>query len=266
MNKKRSLLLILLIGLLIRVLYIYFFIGFNAPPESHGYWLEKVGYNLSQGEGFGSQPDIPTAKKPPMYPAFLALIYLFAGHNFAAAQLGHILLALLTCFITFRASEKLLHDSSKSDSFSLFPFFSLLFLATIPTYIYVSGWFLTENLCVLFSLLTIFFLLKTESKPSFSNQILSGIFLGLTNLTRPNFISFLLIIPVWAFLRFPRKDVFKIFMTITISSLFIISPWMIRNWNVFHGFIPIRSEEHTSELQSHSFISYAVFCLKKKKK
>ena len=29
--------------------------------------------------------------------------------------------------------------------------------------------------------------------------------------------------------------------------------------------ISIRSEEHTSELQSHSFISYAVFCLKKKK-
>ena len=28
----------------------------------------------------------------------------------------------------------------------------------------------------------------------------------------------------------------------------------------------IRSEEHTSELQSHSFISYAVFCLKKKNK
>ena len=27
-----------------------------------------------------------------------------------------------------------------------------------------------------------------------------------------------------------------------------------------------RSEEHTSELQSHSFISYSVFCLKKKKK
>src|ERR1051326_9176341 len=27
-----------------------------------------------------------------------------------------------------------------------------------------------------------------------------------------------------------------------------------------------RSEEHMSELQSHSFISYAVFCLKKKKK
>ena len=30
--------------------------------------------------------------------------------------------------------------------------------------------------------------------------------------------------------------------------------------------IPMRSEEHTSELQSQSTISYAVFCLKKKKK
>src|ERR1051326_9484414 len=29
--------------------------------------------------------------------------------------------------------------------------------------------------------------------------------------------------------------------------------------------VTVRSEEHTSELQSHSFISYAVFCLKKKK-
>src|SRR5881275_3731481 len=28
----------------------------------------------------------------------------------------------------------------------------------------------------------------------------------------------------------------------------------------------MRSEEHTSELQSHGTISYAVFCLKKKKK
>ena len=32
------------------------------------------------------------------------------------------------------------------------------------------------------------------------------------------------------------------------------------------GFQYTRSEEHTSELQSHSFISYAVFCLKKKNK
>src|SRR3546814_4314380 len=34
----------------------------------------------------------------------------------------------------------------------------------------------------------------------------------------------------------------------------------------FHGQMGMRSEEHTSELQSLMRISYAVFCLKKKKK
>src|SRR3546814_1304592 len=47
----------------------------------------------------------------------------------------------------------------------------------------------------------------------------------------------------------------------------------IRNWKlqggalVFcFGFMALRSEEHTSELQSLMRISYAVFCLKKKNK
>ena len=35
-------------------------------------------------------------------------------------------------------------------------------------------------------------------------------------------------------------------------------------WRVTGYEVTERSEEHTSELQSHSFISYAVFCLKKK--
>src|ERR1051326_9268506 len=39
----------------------------------------------------------------------------------------------------------------------------------------------------------------------------------------------------------------------------------VQRLNLFRLRILDRSEEHTSELQSHSFISYAVFCLKKKK-
>ena len=38
----------------------------------------------------------------------------------------------------------------------------------------------------------------------------------------------------------------------------------VRDRKIAHRDDVHRSEEHTSELQSHSFISYAVFCLKKK--
>ena len=50
-------------------------------------------------------------------------------------------------------------------------------------------------------------------------------------------------------------------------ALTVIGFCFFMEFVVFFGisFPEIRSEEHTSELQSHSFISYAVFCLKKKK-
>src|SRR3546814_5508569 len=38
-----------------------------------------------------------------------------------------------------------------------------------------------------------------------------------------------------------------------------------RRWSKSRAWTPARSEEHTSELQSLMRISYAVFCLKKKK-
>src|SRR3546814_8016771 len=42
--------------------------------------------------------------------------------------------------------------------------------------------------------------------------------------------------------------------------------WLITGYLIVGAAIAARSEEHTSELQSLMRISYAVFCLKKKKK
>ena len=64
----------------------------------------------------------------------------------------------------------------------------------------------------------------------------------------------------------------KLFPVVLLSVLFLLPSaapaveklplvWIVSTG----GTIAERSEEHTSELQSHSFISYAVFCLKKKK-
>src|SRR3546814_8993055 len=45
-----------------------------------------------------------------------------------------------------------------------------------------------------------------------------------------------------------------------------VTPASSRGWTCAYARPPLRSEEHTSELQSLMRISYAVFCLKKKKK
>src|SRR3546814_8130779 len=57
-----------------------------------------------------------------------------------------------------------------------------------------------------------------------------------------------------------------IFWTMVVSQILLISvfAWVLI-FGVRSGLASIRSEEHTSELQSLMRISYAVFCLKKKK-
>src|SRR3546814_3827408 len=66
-------------------------------------------------------------------------------------------------------------------------------------------------------------------------------------------------------------EFFAYFFTCWVTPMFVFSgtffeverfPWFIQSvaW-----LLPARSEEHTSELQSLMRISYAVFCLKKKK-
>src|ERR1051326_9518569 len=52
-------------------------------------------------------------------------------------------------------------------------------------------------------------------------------------------------------------------LSINMRTAFFRMPELFQNVNP--RALAKRSEEHTSELQSHSFISYAVFCLKKKK-
>src|SRR3546814_10461207 len=53
------------------------------------------------------------------------------------------------------------------------------------------------------------------------------------------------------------------FRRITLSG-FLMAVIALITWWSCNAFLPVRSEEHTSELQSLMRISYAVFCLKKK--
>src|SRR3546814_7637357 len=63
-------------------------------------------------------------------------------------------------------------------------------------------------------------------------------------------------------------DVVVIIHGLTTSSDMFIMPEHrnLVTWLHDQGFTDVRSEEHTSELQSLMRISYAVFCLKNKKK
>src|SRR3546814_10254051 len=63
--------------------------------------------------------------------------------------------------------------------------------------------------------------------------------------------------------RVPRASSAWIWVLLA-AHLAVVLAWWQLGWRV--GLLLLRSEEHTSELQSLMRISYAVFCLQKKKK
>src|SRR3546814_7689998 len=64
----------------------------------------------------------------------------------------------------------------------------------------------------------------------------------------------------------PIVEVAKLFAGIFLTIVPVIAILRAGEHGALHDIITLRSEEHTSELQSLMRISYAVFCLKKKKK
>src|SRR6058998_687852 len=68
----------------------------------------------------------------------------------------------------------------------------------------------------------------------------------------------------------PTTEIYTVMNTLSLHDALPISLWRSLNWLALSTVprsivIVVRSEEHTSELQSLITISYAVFCLKKKK-
>src|SRR3546814_4113310 len=99
--------------------------------------------------------------------------------------------------------------------------------------------------------------------PLFFRLLVPGLIGGVTGayvlsslhgeLVKPFVLAYLAAIGVWLLVRglvYPPK---------------IRKPTFIAPLGLVGGFLDARSEEHTSELQSLMRISYAVFCLKKKK-
>ncbi|MCL4386251.1 MAG: hypothetical protein M1326_08065, partial [Cyanobacteria bacterium] len=112
---------------------------------------------------------------------------------------------------------------------------------------FLTGFLLTDDLAILLTVLSIWCLiyLVPSDNENLSNKkiilfsMLSGICLGLAGLERPTmevFVPFALLL----ILSFREPWIKKIKKIVIISVFFtlILSPWIIRNYNIFHQFIP----------------------------
>jgi hypothetical protein len=190
-----------------------------------------VDFDLTSVKDYDPRLGIPTSFRAPLYPAFLAIVYFFSGTEFSrffAARIAQaIFLGAPLAPLTYLVAKQLFpsNDENRTKNEKAARI-SAWIVASYPMLLVYPLGLGTENPFFVLLLVSVFCLLSTIDKPTAPNFLLSGLFLGLTALTRSVILPFagLAILWVWFSLKQKRGAVL-----IAVALTLTITPWMIRN-------------------------------------
>ncbi len=242
-----SLTLILFVALGLRVAFTWNYVGRNSHQAlsviPFMFESSNIAVSLAQGHGFASPfrvPTGPTAWMTPVYPALLAGVFRVFGtytfDSYLAAVGLNILFTTLACIPIFFAGKRIAGTGLGASAAGLWAVFPNAILLTFE-----SMW----DACLSALLAAIIFwatlALAESSRPR--DWIGYGLLWGLTLMTNPTLASLLPFLLIWLAYRAPKENRgFLALPTIALGvALLCCVPWTMRNYSVFHRFVPLRS-------------------------
>lgn len=237
MTSNKKIIMILLLAVLFRL-----FIIFCLPVRTFDNTIKRyhnAAVNLISGKGysiFSSPPYQPSILKPPTYPLFLAGIYSLFGIRPNAVKIIQILIDVLGCFLLFLIAQKYFGQKAA---------LTVMFFATIcPITAVYANLLNPESLTLFLMILSLWFIssaITTNKKIYFLCAGISAILMGYC---RPEFFVFIFIFgPIIFFMT--RKNKIKHFLLYSLGAILIMAPWVLRNYNLTHKFIPLTKGDAT---------------------
>ncbi len=242
----RQLLLIVTAALAIRLVVMVFLYPEQLDPDrdhwKFGYETGRIARSIVEGKGF-SNPLFgetgPTAWMTPVYPAIVAGTFRIFGVYTKTAALVLLSFNALTSALTaipifFLALRSFGQRTAlwSAWAWAFFPY-GIYF----PVERIWETWLATLLLCVLF-----WIAMELEEEKPLWVWILYGLLWGLEALTSPSALSVLPFLGLWTAYRLYKNRRRWLVPNIAagLVCLAVVSPWFIRNYRVFHKFIPFR--------------------------
>jgi 4-amino-4-deoxy-L-arabinose transferase-like glycosyltransferase len=231
---------LLLVALLLRVAVVATTIDVPTTLDSADF--SRVGWSIAQGQGIPPSNRAPaggpSAFRPPAYPAFLAAVYFVAGQEappaarFVETVLGTLTVALIG-LIALRIWGKRVS------------IIALGIAALAPPLVVMSTALISESLFVPLVLGAVAAALQARrSLRPMRWAVLTGLLIGVAELTRTN--AVVLLIPLgfalWAAVPMRRGRALLRPAAVVLTAVLVVLPWTIRNYTVFHTFIPVSTE------------------------
>lgn len=242
-RKRASWVTMVSVALAVRLAVIPFLYHEWMDPFILAHWaFGLVARSLATGHGFGNvfAETGPTALLPPVYAYLLAGIFKIFGSETAASIIAALslnsLFSALTCVPVFLIARRAFGDrvakwAGWGWAFSPYGVY------------YGADWAWSTCLVTLELAWLFYFAWRLEDSRRTRDWLLFGLFGGLAALTEPVTLAVVPLLGLWTLYRRLRRGLpwAASLATAALGALAIMSPWLVRNYEVFHRFIPVRS-------------------------
>ena len=190
--------------------------------------------NIASGRGY-AYGGWPTAYRPPVYPMALAgLLRVFGTHALSVMRGLQFCAGLLVVYLCAAMAQRIFGKQAKRAA--------LLIALFCPTLVFMTGEILSETIAALCTAAFFYLLVLYWQKPSW--LILSGASLvaGAATLVRFNMVLFGIVLLAAIFLRKSSLSTGRGVALAILLPVLVVSPWLIRNFVVFHGALLLSTE------------------------
>jgi hypothetical protein len=221
----------------------------KMPPEAIGiapfaHETGSIAYALATGKGFSSpfrQETGPTAWLTPVYPCLVAGVFLvfgvFTAKSFFAVVFLNSIFSAAACIPIYFAGKKVSGLEVASGAAWLW--------AVFPNAVMMPfEWVWDTTLAALLGATLLWVTLElADAAPRAKNWCAYGLLWGFTLMTNPSLASLLPILLGWAAYRAGRTAKLSLQQPALAAATAVLCcvPWTVRNYVVFHKFVPLRS-------------------------
>jgi 4-amino-4-deoxy-L-arabinose transferase-like glycosyltransferase len=232
-SQTQWLILIFCLGFILRL---FFVLDSRNPTIKDGASYEAIAMSLINGKGYTLDGQHPTSQVPPLYPFFLASVYIIFGHNFKAALILQAVMGTITCLLLFYLAKEIFKDIKVAVICGI--------ICAIYYYFIKEGQLLwTETIFMFLVVLSVLCYIKMINHRSLLYAIGTGFFLAASALTKPVSLFLLVVIVIVGFYQMRAWQqrnflLYRRFISVVLVVFALpICLWAARNFVVQKQFV-----------------------------
>ena len=162
--------------------------------------FDNIARSILMGKGFSENFGVtPDLYFQPVYSIFLAFCYSVLGRSWFSVSLFQAILAGATGIFVYKISNILFNNRKVG-------LLACLMVTFYPYTLVHTGRIFDTTVFTFFLVLAILWLFIMQKTPSIKNQLLAGLFLGLTALTRATIITLVPFLVLWCLIIFKFNE------------------------------------------------------------